>query len=96
MDTAKREALIKEAEAREGTSNGLTVVIPEAAVEEAEEALEGAEAEEEALVDEDDDTAAPQPNTVAIDLDATDVDGDVRALPASRSGRRRQLPGRLL
>ena len=98
MDTAKREALIKEAEAREGTSNGLTVVVPEAAVEEAEEALEGAEAEEEALVDEDDNTgtAAPQPNAVAIDLDATDVDGDVRSLPASRSGRRRQLPGRLL
>mmetsp|Transcript_27406 Transcript_27406/g.64268 ORF Transcript_27406/g.64268 Transcript_27406/m.64268 type:complete len:235 (-) Transcript_27406:39-743(-) len=68
------------------TLKRLQVVVPEAAVEEAEEALEGAEAEEEALVDEE----PPAPNAVATDLDT--ADGDVRSLPASSSGRQRRRP----
>ena len=101
MDTDGREKLIKEAEDANNTANALTIAIPEGAVEEAEEALEGAEAEEEALVDEGDEgdsasAAEQQPNAAAMDLDSADVGGSDKSLPASRSGRARAIPGRYL
>ena len=94
METDGREKLIKEAEEANNTANALTVAIPEGAVEEAEEALEGAEAEEEALVDEGAGTAEQQPNAVATDLDAVDIDENDASLPTSSFGRVRRRNGR--
>ena len=90
MDTQGRKDLIKKAEKEEG----LTIAVPDEAVEIAEEALEGAEAEEEALVDEDAGTAEQQPNAVATDLDATDIDENDTSLPTSSFGRIQRRNGR--
>jgi len=90
MDTQGRKDLIKKAEKEEG----LTIAVPDEAVENAEEALEGAEAEEEALVDEDAGTAEQQPNAVATDLDATDIDENDTSLPTSSFGRIQRRNGR--
>ena len=90
-----REKLIKESEEANNAANALTIAIPEGAVEEAEEALEGAEAEEEALVDEGA-GVEQEPNAAAMDLDNADDGGSDRSLPVSRSGRARATPGRYL